>query len=208
MKTIIFQGDSITDCDRKNTLHGMGSGYAAMADGYVRTTYCGEYKCINSGVSGDQILNLYTRAKLDVWNYEPDIISFYVGVNDVWAEFKRKNGVDPDRFEKVYDMLIEETIEKLNGVKIFLIAPFVLDGEKVDIYGETMKLEVYKRAELVKKIAKKHGLICVELQSRFDEAYKKCPDPTYWTCDGVHPTTAGHKIIADAWIEACEEVGS
>ena len=26
--------------------------------------------------------------------------------------------------------------------------------------------------------------------------------PDYWLHDGVHPTLAGHTLIADAWLEA------
>jgi phospholipase/lecithinase/hemolysin len=28
----------------------------------------------------------------------------------------------------------------------------------------------------------------------------------YWLADGVHPTLAGHQLLADAWIKACKNM--
>ena len=39
------------------------------------------------------------------------------------------------------------------------------------------------------------------LQDKFDKACEIAP-AEYWLTDGVHPTTAGHKIITEAWLEA------
>ena len=36
-----------------------------------------------------------------------------------------------------------------------------------------------------------------------NEACTKC-DASYWLRDGVHPTPAGHQLIADAWLELFE----
>jgi phospholipase/lecithinase/hemolysin len=38
----------------------------------------------------------------------------------------------------------------------------------------------------------------------FDEACSLAP-AEYWIGDGVHPTVAGHKLIADAWMRTFEE---
>ncbi|MBM3826482.1 MAG: hypothetical protein FJ410_07200 [Verrucomicrobia bacterium] len=32
----------------------------------------------------------------------------------------------------------------------------------------------------------------------FDDAQRRAPSP-YWIWDGVHPTTAGHQLMADEW---------
>jgi lysophospholipase L1-like esterase len=44
----------------------------------------------------------------------------------------------------------------------------------------------------------------VELQSVFDEACE-IADCKYWLWDGVHPTTAGHQLIARRWKECVKE---
>ena len=40
---------------------------------------------------------------------------------------------------------------------------------------------------------------------RFDALVKKAP-ASYWLMDGVHPTAAGHTVIADEWIRAFKEL--
>ena len=206
MKNIIFQGDSITDANRHNTTHRMGCGYASIVSGILCSKYAGEYNCKNYGVSGDRIVDVYARIKCDLWNHNPDVVSFYVGVNDVWHEYKRQNGVDENRFEKVYDMVINETIERFPNVKIMLIAPFISAGSVLDDLGENFKKDVFDRAKLVQKIADKHNLPCITLQDKFDKAHEKYPERNYWTVDGVHPTPCGHQLIADAWLDAYNKI--
>ena len=66
-------------------------------------------KFINWGIGGNRIVDLYSRIKADVWNYNPDVLSILIGVNDVWHEINHQNGVELDRFEKIYRILIEDT---------------------------------------------------------------------------------------------------
>ncbi len=68
---------------------------------------------------------------------------------------------------------------------------------------EFFSKEVPLRTEATRRIVEKHGLIFVPLQSVF-EAACKVADSTYWLMDGVHPTTAGHELIAREWLEAFE----
>ena len=41
----------------------------------------------------------------------------------------------------------------------------------------------------------------VPLQRIFDDACRIQP-PAYWLADGVHPTPAGHQLIANEWLRA------
>ena len=43
-------------------------------------------------------------------------------------------------------------------------------------------------------------LTFVPFQTMFDEAAQKAP-PAYWAGDGVHPTLAGHALMAKTWRE-------
>ena len=109
MKTILFQGDSITDCGRnREQLEGTGTGYPLLVKAQLGFENPGEYTFINKGISGNRIVDLYARIKADIINLKPDYISFLIGVNDVWHEFGGRNGVAAEKFEKIYTMLIEE----------------------------------------------------------------------------------------------------
>ena len=208
---ILFYGDSITDMGRTRDLNQLnnaskiGYGYPMLVAGDLHRENPVDYEILNRGVSGNRIVDLYARIKSDVWNLQPDVLSILVGVNDVWHEVVWSNGVDLDRFEKVYSMIIEDTIKTLPNIKIILCEPFVLKGISTENTEEMPdKYErfniVYKYAEVVKKLAQKYNLYFVPLQQDFNEKASKYGAETY-LCDGVHPTVAGARLIADNWLK-------
>ena len=108
MKRILFQGDSITDTGR-NTDNGstvsIGQGYAMLVSAYLSRQYPEQYEFINTGISGNRIVDIYQRIKCDFWNLEPDFYSLLIGVNDVLHKSALQNGVKAQRFSKVYRLL-------------------------------------------------------------------------------------------------------
>ena len=101
MKKVLFLGDSITDGGRsyeENVHDYIGQGYTLMAAGVLAMEKPGEYEFTNKGISGNRIVDLYSRIKCDCWNLQPDYISILMGVNDVWHEQECKNGVEEKRF--------------------------------------------------------------------------------------------------------------
>ncbi len=203
---ILFQGDSITDAGRdKESMTCMGRGYPHLVKAELGFECPGEFEFINKGISGNRIVDVYARIKRDIINLKPDFMSILIGVNDVWHEnMESPNGVDAEKFYKIYDMLIEEVKAALPDIKIVILAPFVLKGTATEPYWEAFSTEVPKRAEKSELIAKKHNLKFVTLQDKFDEAAKKAPND-YWLFDGVHPTPMGHELIKREWIKAFKE---
>ena len=129
MKKILFQGDSITDCARnREDDRFMGRGYATNVAQSLGFDYPGEYEFVNKGISGNRIVDLYARMKIDLINLKPDYMSVLIGINDVWHEIARENGVAAEKFEKIYDMLISEVLEELPNIKIMILEPYVLKG--------------------------------------------------------------------------------
>lgn len=205
MKTILFQGDSITDAERSRTDDGnRGKGYPTLVAGVLTFEYPEKYVLYNRGVSGNRVVDLYARIKSDIINLKPDILSILVGVNDVWHELDRKNGVDEEKYYNIYCMLIEEVKEVLPNIQIFILEPFILKGSKTEERWDEFWIEVRKRAEKAKAVAKKYQLPFISLQDKFIEATKKAQE-SYWLVDGVHPTTAGHELIKREWIKTFKE---
>lgn len=211
-KRILFQGDSITDCGREwNSFYGMGSGYPNLVKASLGMDHPGEYEFINRGISGNRIVDLYARIKVDFINLKPDYASIFIGVNDTWHEISHNNGVDTAKFEKIYTMLIDEIKAACPDVKLMIIAPYVLEGtatcntEEIPDRLERFQKDVAEKATASKRIAEKYGFPLIELQAAFDEACMKAP-PEYWTGDGVHPTPCGHEIIKRLWIETFEKI--
>lgn len=212
MKKILFQGDSITDAGRQREgVYSWGKSYPFLIEAEMGYDKPAEYEYINRGISGNRIVDLYARMKTDIINLKPDYISFLIGVNDVWHEFSRQNGVDADKYEKIYTMLIEEIKEALPNVKIMIMEPFCLreaatenTDEEPDKWNK-FSLEVRKRAEKAKKIADKFDLPFVALQDEFDKASALTANTVgnkYWLYDGVHPTPKGHELIKREWMKS------
>lgn len=204
---ILFQGDSITDCGRDWNNDGqLGRGYAHLVEAELGFKEPGEHTFINKGISGNRVVDLYARIKRDIINYKPDVMSILIGVNDVWHELgDSPNGVDADKFFKIYSMLIDEVKEALPDIKIMILEPFVLEACSTTENWEFFKTETKKRADMARKIAEKYNLPFIELQNGFDELAKKAEN-SYWLADGVHPTPAGHEFIKKQWLKAYENL--
>ena len=204
---VLFYGDSITDAGRNyGMLHGeeaMGSGYVKYAAAGLKERGLTDEDLINRGISGNRIVDLYARIKLDCWNHQPDFVSILIGVNDVWHELEIQNGVELDRFEKMYRILIEDTKKVLPNVKIMLCEPFVLEGAATSSRMEQF-LEVYKYAEVVKKLAEEYGLYFLPLQEKLSQAAANGVENLL--SDGVHPAKAGAEIIASEWLKKFDEI--
>ena len=177
-----------------------GTGYPRLVSAKLGYDCPNEYKFLNRGISGNRVVDLLSRVKCDMINLAPDVMSILIGVNDVWHELDSKNGISADKYENLYNMLLEEVKEALPDIKLMILEPFVLGGDAAEGRYDVFRQEVELRAEASRRVADKMGAVLVPLQQMFDEAEAKAPS-TYWTVDGVHPTAAGHELIARAWID-------
>ena len=207
-KVILFQGDSITDAGRHREVENWpGFGYPTMVKGQLGCENPEKYVFYNRGISGNRVVDLYARIKSDIINLKPDYLSILIGVNDVWHEISSQNGVGAAKYEKIYSMLIEEIKAALPDIKIMILEPFVLRGSATDNTEEnpnrweSFYSGVLERAVAARRIAEKFNLPFVELQDKFDKVSENT-ETSYWLMDGVHPTSMGHNIIKDAWLEA------
>lgn len=206
MKRILFQGDSVTDALRiRDNDEFSGSGYATLVKAELGYNFPGEYDFLNRGIGGNRSVDVYSRIKTDIINLKPDFMSILVGVNDVWHEYEIANGIDADKFYKIYDMLIAEVKEALPDIKIMILEPFVLKGSATEENWEEFSKEVKKRAQMSEKIAEKYNLPFIKLQEGFNKLAEKS-EASYWLFDGVHPTAMGHEYIKREWIKAFEKL--
>lgn len=208
MKTFLFQGDSITDANRVDDNQdnfGLGCGYAFLLASEVERNNKGKIKFVNRGNSGDRITDVYVRIKEDIINLKPDYMSILIGVNDVSHELTMNCGVKPEKFKKIYKMLIEEIKEELPEIKIIILEPFVLKGSATEKLWDNFNSEVKKLAVASKQIADEYNLKFVPLQDEFDRASTD-GDTRFWSVDGVHPTSAGHQIIKEELQKAIKDI--
>lgn len=195
----LFQGDSITDAGRADQENPSetGAGYPRLLEADL-TYEQKDCEVLNCGISGNRVVDLLARWKKDCLNLKPDVLTILIGVNDVWHELGGANGVKSELFEEVYRILLRETKKALPETRIILMGAYLLHGEATDENWDWFHSEVTKRREITEKLAKEFGLEFVDLQKAFDEGLKEAP-AGHWSGDGVHPTAAGHMLIARAW---------
>ena len=207
MKIVLF-GDSITDMcrDRQNDADpfGLGLGYPYLIRDALSQESLNKHTIINRGIGGNRSVDLYARIKTDVWNLEPDVLSFLIGVNDVWHELDWKNGVDIFRYEMFLESMICETFKRLPNIQIIILEPFILSGTCTESRIEHFN-EVREYAKVAKNLSEKYGLVFVPLQETFDSLAEKNGAELY-LYDGVHPTILGARVIANAWLEAFKTI--
>ena len=103
-----------------------------------------------------------------------------------------------DVYEATYRKLLDDARQANPKVRFVLCPPFVLRCGAVD---DRWFPEITDRMAIVKQIARDYDAVLVDFQAAFDEAVKTTA-PDYWAADGVHPTLAGHTLMAQTWVEA------
>lgn len=204
MKTILFQGDSITACHRDlNNPADLGQGYAGLVARALEKKYPGQFTFVNRGVSGDRITDLYQRRQADILDVKPDVISILVGVNDVWHEKTGGTGVDVETYLDTYHDLLTELRQALPNTKIMLMEPFVNEGSATEDDIEWFEGEMAMRSEAVQMLCAKHDVFFLSLQFDLYDLEEQKP-AGHWTLDGIHPTLNFHQYMADKWVKAFE----
>lgn len=200
-ETILFIGDSITDCDRHNPAYEpLGWGYVYHIHCLLRSVYPQlGLTIINKGVSGDRVTDLRSRWQSDVVDTPPDWLFIYVGINDVWRFFEGnpEEGVCLTDFSETYRQLIKAA-QSITTAQIQLISPFLAESDPRDPFRN--RLTQYQT--VIDDIGFHFDVPVIHLQPAFDRALQMKPT-NYWTSDRVHPTEEGHMLIALTILHAC-----
>lgn len=197
---LLFIGDSITDCGWKKDEEKIGQGFVRIIHDYLFANHPGTAPTvINRGISGNKMPDLQNRWKRDVLDLSPDIVSIYIGINDVWHGLEPgRAGCDVASFAAGYRDILDQTRQSLPQAKIILCEPSVLWLDQHP--GANEKLHPY--IALIHELAKEFQVTgIVPLHEAFESARRTRKDIA-WTTDGVHPTSTGHMLIALTWLRA------
>lgn len=198
-QTLLFIGDSITDCGRRQDPAGLGTGYVRIIHHHFACSRPQHSpRILNTGISGHKVTDLAARWKTDVLDQRPAVLSVKIGVNDVWHALRGRNaGVPLETFETVYRDLLAQFKKACPDSTLVLCQPTVI-WEPAPSEGNPL-LQDY--AAVVGKLAAETGAILVPLRDAFEQARSLRPDID-WAPDGVHPGPAGHLLIARTWLTA------
>ncbi|RLD12574.1 MAG: GDSL family lipase [Chlamydiae bacterium] len=200
--SLLFIGDSITDCGRARPVGtgiGLGESYVAFVNSLLTAFYpAREITVLNTGISGNRVIDLEARWQTDVLDLAPDWLSVMIGINDVWRQFDdylNPNQVTISIYESIYRNILEQTRRNLKG--LVLMTPYYIETNLSDPMRERMD----KYGKVVEKLAHEFDAIFVNVQTAFD--FHLTHRPTQSLCsDRVHPNQTGHMIIAKSFLTA------
>ncbi|GES32454.1 SGNH/GDSL hydrolase family protein [Streptomyces angustmyceticus] len=207
--TVMFTGDSITDCQRLASEDGLGFGYPLRVAGeWGLRSPDRPVTWLNTGIAGHKVSDLEARWQTDVLDAGPDVVSILVGVNDMgWHTLDPEGRVIPvEEFTAGYDRLLAPLAEA--GTDLILIEPFLLPVHGVVEAGaarigvaerKEWRADLDPKIQAVRELADTYGAQLLPADGMF-AGLAATTGPEHWSEDGVHPTPAGHAALAAAWL--------
>ncbi len=196
---VLFQGDSITDAGRSRENDAMlGGGYASMLAAQIGARFPErQIRFLNRGISGHRAADLALRWQKDCIDLKPDWVSIMIGINDTWRAFDSNDPTSTADYAASYRRLLEQVRDQLDA-RLILIEPFVLSHPED---RKRWRDDLNPRIDAVRELAREFGAILVPLDGIFAAACCR-REPAFWAADGVHPSPAGHALIARSWLSA------
>jgi lysophospholipase L1-like esterase len=191
METLVFNGDSVTDCDRIiNPPYGFG--YVSL----LAPELTEKFNMINVGTSGDRLIDLDRRWERDVIAYSPALLSIAIGINDTWRRYDSEEITSVEDFENRYRTLLLGTRAACKS-KFVLCEPFLLPAqEEMHLWREDLDPKI----EVVHRLALEFEAVLVPFDAMFTKASENF-SILELAEDGIHPTSLGHQLMANLWLE-------
>ena len=199
-ETILFIGDSITDCGRREHQHApLGCGYVQMvADMLTIREPQKKINVVNRGIGGNNIGDLRSRWHDDVFEIKPDWLSVKIGINDLNQTFSGQSDLPAEKYEAIYDSLLAQTVKRFPKCQLLLIDPFFMSRDRVkDSYRARVLRTIPGYIDVVHRLSKKYKTRRVKTHDLFQEQLKHHKLDVFST-EPVHPNSAGHLLIAEA----------
>ena len=201
---ILFQGDSITDAGRDrnteanaNNARTLGNGYPVLIAGELLNEHAKlNLQVYNRGISGHKVPDLDNRWQKDCIDLKPAVLSILVGVNDIWHKLNGRYEGTVETYQTGLAALLKKTQDALPDTTIVVCEPFAL---RCGAVNDSWYPEFDERRAAAKEVSQAAKTIWVPFQTMFDEAIAAGTEPQYWAGDGVHPTLAGHALMAQTW---------
>ena len=197
MNTLLFLGDSITDCHHNFEPENLGFGYVRMISEKINTPDS-KYQVLNKGSDGFTVPAVCRLWKRSCKNLHPDFITILIGINDlsVIKNTQKTASVGLTEFYEHYQALIDE-IRTTGDCPILLMEPFIFPHPSEYRLWEP---ELQMISEIIQSLAKKNALSFLPLWEMLSAAAKE-KGTSALTTDGIHLTPYGHSLLADKWLQ-------
>ena len=194
---ILFTGDSITECGRnRDDSQSLGEGYVNRVAGRLGLKHPERnLRFRNTGIGDDRTRDLLARWDADCIDLHPDWVSILVGINNTWRRYESNDPTPDDIFESEYRALLAR-VKSRTSARIVICSPFLVH---VDDRIGRMRDDLDPKIGIIRKLANEFEAIWVDFDAAFVSAQRR-HIPSYWAEDGVHPSGAGHALMAETWI--------
>ncbi len=194
---VLFQGDSITDCGRSRESDAdLGRGYASLIAAWFSAAWPEKKaRFVNRGISGHRVKDLRARWQADCLDLQPALVSILIGINDTWRRYDSGDPTSAESFEADYRAILSD-VRQHTTARLVLGEPFVLP---VPEDRRAWRVDLDPKIAVVRQLACEFGAILLPLDGLFAQAAAR-REPAFWAADGVHPSPAGHALIAQAWL--------
>lgn len=201
--TVVFYGDSITE----------QRFYTVFTELYAVTRYPNlNARFINSGWSGDRVTGggggpIDVRLERDVLAYKPTVMTIMLGMND--GKYADHSPADDDVFYNGYRHIIETVRHAIPALRITAIAPSPFDDvtRPFTLQPNGYNAVLVKYGDWIRRYASQARLDFADLNAGVVEMLRKANASDPATAqkiipDRVHPTVAGHLIMAEQLLKA------
>lgn len=189
---VVFIGDSITDAGRdRQDPASLGDGYVALL---APELVAAGADVRNLGIAGNRAKDLLARRDAELMPTAPDLLTVYVGVNDMWRRFDSDDPTSAASFEAGYRDLLDPVVEA-HAPRLILMEPFFLP---LNAEQATWLDDLDEKRAVVRSLASAYGADLVPLPEVIAAAVAE-HSVVEIAPDGVHPTALGSRVIADAW---------
>lgn len=197
-QTFLFQGDSITDCGRRDGAAPYGAGYAALFRELAIALYpeCA-ITFINKGIGGNTTRDLKERWDDDTIRHQPDWLSILVGINDVhrWLFSPDPTAkISPEEFADNYDWLLSRTKTETEA-QVVLLEPFYISLSPRGTQRKLVLDHLPAYIKVVRDLSAKYETLLVPMHDIY-QAHLVYRDADHFCPEPVHPNHTGHLVIA------------
>ncbi|MBM4370599.1 MAG: hypothetical protein FJ098_03050 [Deltaproteobacteria bacterium] len=159
------------------------TGYLRMVEEDLRAEHPGaDLHVFNHGVCGDTVLDGLARAPALLTTLSPTTVLVQFGLNDCFC------GISPGRFLRGLEELVEECRRLVSGIRVLLVPP-------PPLRDPSMELAVPPFREAFDVVGLRHGIAVAPVVARWNAGPR---NGGLWLSDGVHPSVAGYRLMADA----------
>ena len=191
---VLFIGDSITDCGRRDEHAPLGNGYVSRIVELITAKYPERrIDYVNKGIGGDVVEGLEQRWDADVITEKPDWLSIKIGINNASRQLTAGLRTEEylPRWEACYRRILSRATDELDA-ELFMFEIFYVATDVAE--PRPMPVDAYN--EVIHRLADEFNARLVKTSDAFQHAVIARPEKLWTTQDGVHPNPEGHMLMA------------